>query len=75
IQLPDCMKGRYENDPIFGPIVKDPSAFKHYLYEGDLLYLKDDGRLLLCIPDIKVGNRNLREIIISHAHSILAHLG
>lgn len=55
IRLPGCLNGRYESDPIFGPIVKNPSVFKYSIYENDLLNLKDASRLLLCIPDIKVG--------------------
>ena len=30
---------------------------------------------MLCIPDILINNRQIREVIISHAHSILVHLG
>lgn len=37
--------------------------------------MKDKECRALCIPDIKIGNRRAREIIISQAHSILAHLG
>lgn len=29
----------------------------------------------MCVPDIMVGNRKAREVVITHAHSILAHLG
>ncbi|QRV93625.1 Transposon Tf2-1 polyprotein [Ceratobasidium sp. AG-Ba] len=31
--------------------------------------------LLLCIPNVKIGERLAREVVITHAHSILAHLG
>ena len=75
IRLPDSLKNRYLEDSFFAPIFRNPSNFKHYSLESGLLFLKDDGRKLLCVPDIKLGERRIREIFITHAHSILAHLG
>lgn len=37
--------------------------------------MKEKETRLLCIPDIKIGDCRLREVLISHTHSILAHLG
>jgi hypothetical protein len=37
-------------------------------------YLRDNDKQILCVPNIKIGVRRLCEILISHAHSILAHL-
>ena len=34
-----------------------------------------DGKSLLCVPKLTVNGRNIHEVIISEAHSILAHLG
>lgn len=39
------------------------------------MYLKQKGKKLLCIPDIWIGQRKARELVISEAHSLLAHLG
>lgn len=75
IRFPECLKERYSEDTFFGPIVAKPTEFKHYSLENGLLFLKDNGRRLLCIPDVKIGERKVREICITHAHSILAHLG
>ncbi|CCA74791.1 hypothetical protein PIIN_08760 [Serendipita indica DSM 11827] len=75
IQLPDCLKGRDDEDNFFAPIVKSLAGHKHFILENGLLYLKDDGRRILCVPDIKIGERSVREIFITHAHSLLAHLG
>jgi hypothetical protein len=67
--------GRYSDDPFFDLIVKNPRNYKNFEVSNGLVFLKDQERRLLCIPDIMVGPRRLREILISHAHSILAHLG
>lgn len=42
---------------------------------NQLIYLKEAKRRLLCIPKVLVRGRSAREIIISEAHSLLAHLG
>ena len=39
-----------------------------------LIYSKNDKRVL-CIPKVLINGRSAREIVISEAHSILAHLG
>jgi len=31
--------------------------------------------IVICVPNIKVGNRRLQEMIVDQAHSMLAHLG
>lgn len=52
-----------------------PKQFKKFEVVNSLVFLKDWSRDLLCVPDIQVTGRNMREIVISHAHSLLAHLG
>ena len=69
------IKGRYHEDSMYRPIMEKPKEFRNFEIENELIYLKDNGRKLLCIPKILVKDRNLREIIISEAHSLLAHLG
>ena len=76
MELPGCMRGRYVEDPYFKKIFAAPDQFPHFKYVDGLLYkVMDDGAHLLCIPDILVGSRWLREVLLRHAHSILAHLG
>jgi hypothetical protein len=75
IQLPEILKHRYSEDSFFAAIAEKPEAHKHFILENGFVFLKDNGRKILCIPDLKIGNRRVREILISHAHSILAHLG
>lgn len=75
IQLPKDLKGCYVNDKFFAQILANTNHYKDFEVSDGLIFLKRDDRKLLCIPDIKIGERNIREIVISHAHSILAHLG
>ena len=65
----------YEEDKFFHNILKQSSEFKNFLVQDGYVYLRDNDRNILCIPDIQIGSRRIREIIISYAHSILAHLG
>jgi len=69
------IKGRYQEDQFFKKILDDPKSFRNFSVENSVIYLKEREKTLLCVPKIVVNGRNVREIIISEAHSILAHLG
>ena len=75
IHLQNEIRGRYGEDPFFGEILTKPKQFRNFTVEDGLVTLRDNDRILLCVPNIIVSGRNVREIIISHAHSLLAHLG
>ncbi|OJT02036.1 Retrovirus-related Pol polyprotein from transposon 17.6 [Trametes pubescens] len=75
VQLPGALRGRYVEDAFFRKIMDAPSQFPHFALVDGLLYKKDDGAYRLCIPDVLFGTRNLKEIVIRQAHSLLAHLG
>ncbi|KAJ8481441.1 hypothetical protein ONZ45_g15313 [Pleurotus djamor] len=75
LDIPASLLSRYGEDKFFQAIIEDPRSHKNFEYNNGLLYLKTKDRTALCIPHIKVGGRNIREIIISEAHSLLAHLG
>jgi hypothetical protein len=66
---------QYSDDSFFKLILQTPKAFCNFDVENGLIYLQQEDACLLCIPAISYRSRNLREIIISEAHSILAHLG
>jgi hypothetical protein len=66
---------KYGDDPFFKQILESPKVFRNFEVEDGVLYLKELDRRVLCIPRITYKGRNLREIVISEAHSILAHLG
>ncbi|KAI0354116.1 hypothetical protein OH77DRAFT_1405778, partial [Trametes cingulata] len=76
IHLESELRGRYAEDPFFGAILTNPRQFKNFTVKADgLVFLRDRNRELLCIPHILVNGRSVREIVITHAHSLLAHLG
>jgi len=73
--LPNCLIGQYATDTFFTQIAEQPDRFKQFECRDGLIFLSNSGRHILCVPDIMVGDRKIRELIISQAHSILAHLG
>ena len=75
IDLPTELHGQYNQDPAFQPIIAQPKDFRNFEVDGQLIYLKRQGGRVLCIPKIVINGRNAREIVISEAHSMLAHLG
>ncbi|KAI9070207.1 hypothetical protein FKP32DRAFT_1539582, partial [Trametes sanguinea] len=75
IHLETVIKGRYDEDPFFRPILANPRQYKNFEVKDEMIYLRDQGRELICVPRILVNGRSVREIAIAHAHSLLAHLG
>ena len=75
MQLPSGFRGQYSEDSYFRKIVSSPSDHPLFEYNDGLLYKKQGDTYLLCVPDILSGSRRVREILIRHTHSILAHLG
>jgi hypothetical protein len=75
INLLKELRGHYQKDPTFKSIMARPKDFRNFEVTNDLIYLKMNGKNLLCIPKITVDGRNIHEIVISEAHSVLAHLG
>ncbi|OCH88441.1 hypothetical protein OBBRIDRAFT_734497, partial [Obba rivulosa] len=70
-----ALRGRYSEDPFFREILEKPKQFKNFTTHDGLVYLKDKQRDLLCIPRALWEGRSLREVVILHAHTLLAHLG
>jgi hypothetical protein len=70
------IRGKYELDSTFKPILEKPKEFRNFEVDGQLVYLRKQGTTrVLCIPKIVIQGRNAREIVIAEAHSMLAHLG
>ena len=69
------LRGKYELDSAFQPIIAKPKDFRNFEVNDQLIYLKTAERKVLCIPKIVIQGRSAREIVISEAHSMLAHLG
>ncbi|TFK53386.1 hypothetical protein OE88DRAFT_1733321 [Heliocybe sulcata] len=73
--LEEAVRHRYKEDLFFKAIIEKPRDFKNFTYEEGLLFLQLQDKQVLCLPDVSIGGRSIREIAISHAHLLLAHLG
>ncbi|KAE9384838.1 hypothetical protein BT96DRAFT_950271 [Gymnopus androsaceus JB14] len=74
INVEQVVRDNYSNDSVFRDIIAKPKDYRNYEVIDQTVYLKLIDRTLLCIPDIFVNKRKLREILIDEAHSLLAHL-
>ncbi|KAJ3514053.1 hypothetical protein NLJ89_g2594 [Agrocybe chaxingu] len=75
LDLEKEIRNNYGNDPVFRRIMKKPSEHKNFTVNNGLIYMLANSKKLLCIPNILIKGRSAHEIIISEAHSLLAHLG
>ena len=75
IDMRSELQGRYREDPFFQKILDKPKEFRNFENKEQLTYLKKDDKRVLCIPNVLINGRSAREIVISEAHSMLAHLG
>ena len=69
------LRGKFEQDPAFQPMITRPNDFRNFEVIDQLVYLKQREKKVLCIPKITIQGHNAREVVISEAHSMLAHLG
>lgn len=74
-EFPTCLKDKYSGDAFFAKVLDDPNHYKNFEVKDGLVFVCEGSRRILCIPQIMIDGRSAREIVISHAHSILAHLG
>jgi hypothetical protein len=75
LDLEKELRDQYSKDPFFKNIMAKPCEFKNFVVSDGLLYIRTDGKKLLCIPNVVIKGNATREIVISEAHSLLAHLG
>ena len=73
--MPDCFRERYVEDGFFSLILKNPESYSNFVIHDGLIFFCSEGLECLAIPDVQLGDRRVREVIIKHAHSVLAHLG
>ena len=69
------LRGKYELDPVFQPIIAKPGYFWNFEVDGQIVYLKRKDTRILCIPKAVIQGHSAQELVISEAHSMLAHLG
>ena len=72
--FPQCLQSLYTQDKFFKKILDNPVSFATFKVKQGLIFLLDHDDELLCIPDGKLDDVSICETIISHAHSLLAHL-
>ncbi|KIL54962.1 hypothetical protein M378DRAFT_35238, partial [Amanita muscaria Koide BX008] len=65
----------YKEDPFFRSVLSKLTEYADFREERGLVYKHMGDAEVLCIPDISVNERRTREVIITHVHSLLAHLG
>jgi DNA-directed RNA polymerase len=75
IDIVSKIRHKYNGDSLFESIVKNPDQFRNFEVEESLIYLKKQRKWLLYIPKIIIQGHSAQKIIISEAHSMLAHPG
>ena len=74
ISFPDCIRDRYSEDVFYRPILANPKDFTNFVIRDGLIFFRSEGLETIAIPDVRVGEQNVREVLIRQGHSILAHL-
>jgi hypothetical protein len=75
IDIHERIVNQYNEDKFFTRILNQPHAFKNFKLSNGHVFVKNNNQHILCILDIVIGKWCIRKILISHVHSILAHLG
>lgn len=75
LDIPASFALHYANDKFFKTVVERPNDYSNFREEGGIIYLNTGDENLICVPEFLHQGRSIREIIIEHAHRILAHLG
>ena len=69
------IKGQYEQDSFFKLILDNLDHYRNFDEQDGYVRLRSKERTALCIPNILIEGRSVRERLIEQAHSVLAHLG
>ena len=73
--FPESLRGKYAQDSFFKIVLDSPTNYKNFVVEDSLVFCREGEGQILCIPDIWIDGKQACEVVIKHAHSILAHLG
>ncbi|KAJ7174327.1 hypothetical protein C8R46DRAFT_817978, partial [Mycena filopes] len=64
----------YKTDIFFKKILDNPGDFELFKVRDNLIYGRNRGREeVLCIPNAKLGEKSVRELITEQAHQTLGH--
>lgn len=77
IDVIQAIREHYAKDPVFRAVQENPKSYRNFEVDvkTKLMFMKQHERRVLCVPNAIVNGRSVREILISEAHSLLAHLG
>jgi hypothetical protein len=75
IDVPKFVQNKYEQDLFFKDILANPKAYRNFEVQDGRVYMHLEETKVVSIPHLEFKGHNLREIVISEAHSVLAHLG
>jgi hypothetical protein len=75
IDLEAILRDQCAQDPLFKAVVERPKQYRNFEVQDSLVYLRLQERVILCVPKVYVKGRSVREIVITEAYSLLAHLG
>lgn len=76
LDMIDAIRNNHATDTFFKQVITNPSSFADFENDKGLdIFQQVEGKMLLCIPDIIIKNQQLQEILITHTHLLLAHLG
>ncbi|KAJ3561001.1 hypothetical protein NP233_g10470 [Leucocoprinus birnbaumii] len=75
IDILSAIHNQYHKDPLFRTIISSPKEHRNFRLDDGLLLINIQGLEQLCILNITINKHSIYEILISEAHSLLAHLG
>ncbi|KAG6913685.1 hypothetical protein DXG01_005165 [Tephrocybe rancida] len=75
IDVLDLVSGKYVTDKFFRDILAKPKEHHNFVVEDNAIWLQQKDQHLLYILYVTCGGQTLQELVISEAHSVLAHLG
>jgi len=53
ISFPECIRGRYEEDPFFKPILDNPGEFTNFVVKEGFVHFVSEGVEVLAVPDVR----------------------
>jgi hypothetical protein len=75
IDFTSCIRSQYKQDKFFKMVIEQPTVYRNFEVVDGLVFIVEGGSKRLCIPACTINGRSARELVISHGHSILSHLG
>ncbi|CAA7269982.1 unnamed protein product [Cyclocybe aegerita] len=55
------IRHKYGQDTVFKTVIEKPTKHRNFILEDGLVFLKDDSRKRLCIPDLRVQGRSYKQ--------------